>query len=99
MTATLLALLLLAQHGAWQDRYVSASGTACCGRHDCQVARVYVREREATTVTVDVNGVAMTLPAGSVHLSEDTQGWWCAKDREEPVSTENTRCAFVAVGG
>lgn len=100
MTATLLAaLLLLAQHGAWQDNYVSANGMACCGRHDCQVARVAVQLWEAIYVLVEVNGVAITLPALSVHMSEDNNGWWCSKDPEAPVSVENTRCVFFAVGG
>jgi hypothetical protein len=98
MMRHLALLLTLALHGTWQDQYRSAKGIACCGQRDCRVAQVRMLDQETTTLRVEVNGVAMTLPAGSVHWSEDTQGWWCAQDPEESVSVENTRCVFVAVG-
>lgn len=89
---------VFAVHGHWTDHYSSASGTACCGARDCQKVHVRVLRQTQDIVVMEVNGILVLLPSKSFHPSEDGSDYWCTKHIDETISTENTRCVFLAVG-
>ncbi len=94
----LIGLILLAMHGNWHDRYSTAGGVPCCGPHDCTMAHVRVLEMGNQTMTIEINGEQVVIPARSFHQSEDSHDWWCAADPAKPIASWNTRCVFLAVG-
>ena len=87
-----------AQHGGWQDKYMSAQGTRCCGPTDCRAVPVSILTHDGMTVQILVLGIRITLPAQSVHQSEDMQSYWCRSDPERPPASNNTRCLFYVIG-
>ena len=87
-----------AQHGSWQDRYRSTDGTLCCGRTDCQAVPVSIVTHDGTLVQAMVLGIKVTVPAKSVHQSEEQQSYWCRSDPERPPADDNVRCLFVVTG-
>ena len=99
---TLMLLCVLipcgwAIHASWHDHYTDYLGTRCCTT-DCIPLPVSLVSQEGNRVQLLVAGVLLTLPAGSVHLSEDTQSWICARNPQMPATAPNIRCAFVAFG-
>ena len=95
----LLTTSVFALHGHWISHYFDADKTPCCGLSDCQVVHLRVLQQNVISVELEIAGkYKIQLPHGSFYQSEDGQDWWCAKYREEPPSTENTRCAFIAIG-
>src|SRR3990172_8418870 len=99
----LLGLLLasgsLAIRGHWTDHYADASGMACCGRRDCQPTHLRVLARTPDWVVLEIAGTFIVqLRPTAFHHSEDQQDWWCARDHRQPPSSQNIRCAFVAIG-
>ena len=108
----------------WMKGYKDASNASCCGENDCVRADITVLSMGGPEMTVQVNriespdhqvfwpGAVLTLPARSVHLSQDEVGYWCHKDplylwgAEKPcfppsgpqVTPACTRCIFVAPG-
>ena len=95
----ILASAAWATHGHWISHYTDATGTPCCGLHDCVAVHLRVVRSDAVTVTIEINGYApFPLPQGSFYPSEDREDWWCAKSVAEPPSALNTRCAFLAIG-
>ena len=87
-----------AQNGYWTDKYQGAGATPCCGARDCFKVHARLLGQTPTVVTLEVNGVVLTIPSLSFHTSEDSADYWCALHSDEPISSENTRCAFLAVG-
>lgn len=95
------ALIANAMHGSWQDHYTDASQTPCCGPRDCQQIEGRLVTRESDRVQVEVQGVPLWLPQGSVHASEDGAFWLCRKgppEVKEPLTSAQVRCVFYAVG-
>jgi len=93
-----LIAVVYAQHGGWQDRYTNETGMRCCGPADCKVVPVSILTHDGIKVEALVMGIRVTVPAQSVHQSEDMQSWWCRRDTEQLPSNENVRCLFYAVG-
>ncbi len=87
-----------ATHGHWMDHYRNAKGFPCCSKKDCVVVQARLLPHAGPEAALEINGVPIRLDFGSVHVSEDTSSHWCAKDPDEPISTENTYCVFLAVG-
>ena len=87
-----------ANHGHWIDHYLGADMIRCCGERDCSRVHARIIEQSAKSVTVEVNGVVMTIPAEALHVSEDRDDYWCAIRIDEPLSGTNTRCVFIAAG-
>ena len=59
-------------------------------------------DRQDDLVQVEIRGVPLWLPQGSVHPSEDGAFWLCRKGRLEekgPLTSEQVRCVFLATGG
>ena len=52
------------------------------------------------TVTIDLPQLraVIVIPRQSYHTSEDEHDYWCAVKPDQPPSTDNTRCVFIAVG-
>lgn len=107
MRATLLGILIglllasvaLALHGHWQDHYTDAKGMACYGRRDCQPTHLRVVALTQEWVMLEIAGTFLVhLPPAAFHHSEDLQDWVCLKEVGHPPTTENIRCAFVAIG-
>lgn len=88
-----------AQHGSWLDKYRGADQRLCCGLTDCRVAPVRLIEHRDTDTTVEVAGVRLTLPAASVHASEEVDTWVCLRRVELGVQPGNIHCAFYSIGG
>lgn len=99
----LLSMLMTAAwatHGGFQDHYTDYLGVRCChSARDCMPMPVSLVSREGDQVHLLVAGVLLTLPAGSVHLSEDVQTYVCLRNPQMPPSVANVRCAFWSVAG
>ena len=95
----LLGLVSLAYptHGNWMDHFKDAAGMSCCGETDCKSAAIRVLTFGREMVTAEVDGVIVEVPALSVHQSQETRAFWCAKIVGYPPSTKNVRCLFWAV--
>jgi len=87
------------QHGIWQDRYTDAQGMRCCGPRDCTAVPVSILIHDGLKVEALVMGIRVTVPAQSVHQSEDMQSWWCRKDADRLPRDDNVRCLFYVTGG
>ena len=87
-----------AEHGHWMDHYFGVGSMPCCGKRDCAKVHARLVAKAAETVVVEVNGVSMTIVAQALHVSEDSDDYWCAMRVDEPISAANTRCVFIAVG-
>ena len=97
--STALALpISFAAHGSWQDHYTTSGGLRCC-TIECIPMPVSLLRHDAGMVDLLVAGIPVTLPAGSVHRSEDAQSWVCIRNPQLPPSTANIRCAFWSVAG
>lgn len=85
---------------AWMLGYTAANGMPCCGTIDCREAAITVQplEGDATRRLVLVNGVPLTLPAASVHHSENGQSYWCFAYPTPVPQEDATRCVFWAEG-
>jgi len=100
-----LPVFLWASHGHWIDHYQGASGTSCCGMQDCVKVTARLVEDRGLMWRAEVNGTAVLLPKGSVHLSEEPVAYWCHNGQapcQPPhleISPACGRCLFVAVGG
>ena len=101
--ALLLCLLVLAllrsgawaTHGSFHDHYTDYLGIRCCSTaHDCMPMPVSLISRDGDTTVVLVAGVQVELPAGSVHLSENSDTYVCLRNRQMPATALNIRCAF-----
>ena len=66
-----LASSVLGLHGSWQDHYKDATGISCCNPRDCAQTTGRLLDRQGEQVQVEVQGVSLWLPQGSVHASED----------------------------
>ena len=96
-----LASLVLSGHGEWHDHYMDATGVKCCGLRDCIRTVGRLLDRQGEQVQVEVQGIPLWLPQGSVHASEDGAFWVCRKrpPKENAVLTaEQVRCVFYAIG-
>ena len=90
----------LATHGHWIDHYRGANNMLCCNAtHDCRIVAARILSQEAGQSTVEVEGVVVTVPSLAVKVSEDSNAWYCARAVGEPISAENLRCLFLAIGG
>ena len=96
MVVLICAATTWGEHGHFTDHYKDAEGVSCCGPRDCKVVHARILAQDETYVTVEVNGVKLILRNTSVHQSEDTQDYWCAKGRVEHISAATTRCVFIA---
>lgn len=88
-------------HHSWHDHYTSAAGTRCCDR-DCVRAAGRLMNQTDAGMTLEINGVLVTVPAKSVHPSEDGAFWVCLVGIAEATAqlrSEQVRCAFFAIGG
>lgn len=75
------------------------SGRLCCSpKNDCRVVRARLLTQDAESVTAEVEGSVVRLPARSVHPSQDTQDWVCETMRQRVISEETIRCLFIAAG-
>ena len=107
LIGVLLALACLgwSRHGHWIDRYRSATGSSCCGVEDCAPAQARLVADQGESWLAEVNGWQVSLPKGSVHLSEEPAAYWCdtLSQRSGPpvldIRAECRRCLFVPVGG
>ena len=104
ITWTVIILLLCAattwgDHGHFTDHYKDAEGVQCCGPKDCSVVHARILAQNETYATVEINGVTIRLRSTSVHQSEDTQDYWCAKGHAKHISATVTRCVFIAAAG
>ena len=80
--------------GMRQALRVAAPQIANKPQGDCWAAK-------GEQVQVEVHGVPLWLPQGSVHASEDGAFWVCRKrpPKENAVLTaEQVRCVFYAIG-
>lgn len=98
MLVGVLIAMVYAQHGSWQDKYTNAEGMRCCGPVDCQAVPVSIVLHDGAKVQALVMGIAVTVPAASVHPSEDMRSYWCAKRNDEVPVDDNVRCLFYVVG-
>ena len=99
--AVLVAVSLsevFAMHGHWIDHYWGVSMARCCGERDCSKVHARIIDQSAKSATVEVNGIILTVPSEALHSSEDRDDYWCAIHVDEPISSANTRCIFIAVG-
>ena len=98
----IFASLAYAAHGHWLDHYTNAQGISCCVHaQDCKQMPVSLVAFHGEMTTVQIGNVVMTLPAKSVHVSEDAQTYVCTMRSDGPavLDKEHVRCAFYAVGG
>jgi hypothetical protein len=99
-----LPVLLWARHGHWIDQYRNAGGTLCCGEWDCVPVTARLVEDQGPVWLAEVNGTAVELPKGSVHLSLEPIAYWCHSGHPScrlpqlTISSICGRCLFVAVG-
>ena len=85
-------------HGAWLDHYRDAEHRPCCSMaQDCRVVHARLVSQNGTEVVVEINGVLVTLYAGSVHVSEDDEDWACIVPPWADVTSTTVRCVFIAV--
>lgn len=87
LTPDLQKDILHAEHHpdlAWMSGYMTDQGGSCCGTYDCAEVEAKLISQTATTMTVEVEGVVMTLPQvqkpfwGKTHFqSHDNQAYWC----------------------
>jgi hypothetical protein len=87
-----------ATHGSWMDHYFSANAAPCCGLRDCRKAHVRVIKPLESWIILEVDGITITIPEKSFHASEDLADYWCAVHNDEQISSDNTRCVFLAIG-
>ena len=97
--ALAFATVAAATHGLWHDHYTSASGTPCCAAsRDCFIVHARLLVKDGDSTTAEVAGVVVTLPAKSVHQSEDLNDWACVIRPEHGIRQDNLLCLFVATG-
>lgn len=95
-----------AEHLPWMEPYRDASGGSCCNDLDCVPADVLAMDPAQGIVQVD--GVVLQLPPGSVHRVPDQveqgSGWWCwragppeCQPPEVQKSQACGRCAFYTM--
>ena len=89
----------LATHGHWIDHYRGVNNMLCCSQADCRIVAARMLSQDAGQSTVEVDGVVVTVPSLAVKTSEDSNAWYCARAVEQPISAENLRCLFLAIGG
>ena len=94
----LLATIAYASHGGWMDAYRDADGIRCCGQLDCLPTHARVLAQTADVATVEVDGLVVAIPAKALHASETNEDYWCARRTDRPLSQDNIRCVFIAVG-
>ena len=90
--------LVWAQHGHWTDAYRGAEGSRCCGIEDCRIVHARLLAQDGKHVVVEVDGMLLTLPAQSVHASEDLNDWVCEVKAGGELTEKNVRCVFLATG-
>ena len=84
-------------HGHWLDHYRDAQQRPCCSaNNDCRVVRARILSQDAASVTVEIDGVLLSLPGRSVHISEDAADWACVVPPQALLSKESVRCLFIA---
>lgn len=94
-----LASPLFASHGHFIDHYFAADGmTGCCGPQDCPQIPLRLIHADAEHVTLDIQGKSVTILRKSFHISEDASDYLCLIEIALPITAENIRCAFIAVG-
>jgi hypothetical protein len=99
LSGLLCASGALALHGHFTDHYQDEKGMACCSRRDCHPTRLRVVTSTDTEVTLEIMGTFLVqIPRRSFYPSEDQKDWVCLRDLDASPSTQNVRCAFVAVG-
>lgn len=98
--STFFADPLSATHGHWIDHYLAADSiTRCCGPRDCLQVPLRLVHANGDHVTLDIQGVPVTILRKAFHISEDAFDYLCLKDVQAHITAENIRCAFIAVGG
>lgn len=88
-----------ATHHGWEDNYRSANHTRCCAANqDCLIVRARLLSQDDTTTAVEIEGNLVTLPAQSVHQSEDLDDWACLIKVDKGFAQDNICCLFIAAG-
>ena len=95
----MLGTAVYAQHGGFWDKYTDAHGTRCCGKNDCRAVPVSILAHDGVRVDALVLGIRVTVPAQSVHRSEDETTYWCGPTQKLLPTSENIRCLFYVIGG
>ena len=85
-------------HDFWASKYRDRYGIICCTEKDCRPVKARILAQTADTVTAEIDGITVHIPAQSVHTSETTEDWWCARGYGPAISEGNTRCLFIASG-
>ena len=94
-----------AEHLDWMRGYTNESGGECCHHADCLPVPLRLIAQEPDRTTVEIQGVLVTLHPKAVHLSQETQTYWCYRGelgRAGPPAVptrEGTRCVFLASAG
>lgn len=72
---------------------------SCCHEQDCIEGKVRVLQRGEETTLVQVNDwPPFTMRTERVYPSKNGKSYFCRWNMEQPPSTGNTICVFVAGG-
>ena len=87
----------------WMHGYRNADGVGCCSEYDCFPWPVALLQLTGDEATVRIGDAVVSLPAKSVHATQDGETYWCCQTASdgrcpsEPTRA-TTRCVFYAVG-
>jgi len=94
-----------AHDGAWMDKYWYWSEEdgirrQCCGPRDCIPVRARLVAQSRDRVTVEINGVILTMSPKSIHQSEELSDYACfiLRDGQHVVEQGLVRCLFLTPG-